>query len=91
MNFTQLIDRLSEETGTTKAHAEMMVKNTLQIIKTELKRGESVKVVGFGTFGRIQRKQRNGRNPLTGKRLIIPARGAVRFKAGEALSSAVRQ
>ena len=91
MNFTQLIDRLSEETGTTKSHAEMMVKNTLQIIKTELKRGESVKIVDFGTFGRIQRKQRNGRNPLTGKKIVIPSRGAVKFRAGEALKAAVRQ
>jgi DNA-binding protein HU-beta len=90
MNKGQLIDRLSEETGTTKANAEMMLENTLQIIRTELKSGKNVKLVGFGTFQKKKRKQRAGRNPQTGKKIIIPAHGFVKFSAGESLKAAVR-
>jgi len=90
MNLAQLVDRLSEETGTSKAHSEMMIKNLTSLIKTELKQGKSVKIIGFGTFQKKVRKQRSGRNPQTGEKLVIPSREFVKFVPGRALVMAAR-
>jgi DNA-binding protein HU-beta len=91
MNLAQLVDRLSEETGVTKIEAESMIKHTIHIIKTEVRQGNFVKIIGFGTFKKIQRKQRNGRNPKTGERIVIPASDSVKFVAGAAFKEVIIQ
>ncbi|MEE9504839.1 MAG: HU family DNA-binding protein, partial [Thermodesulfobacteriota bacterium] len=59
-------------------------------ITKALKKGDSVTLVGFGTFSVSKRKARKGRNPQTGKEIKIPARKVAKFKAGSDLKKAVK-
>ena len=74
MNKAQLIEKVAEKTGLTK---------TLQIIQKSVAKGDEVKLVGFGTFSRLSRKSRNGRNPKTGAPVVIPGSKVPRFKPGK--------
>ena len=89
MNKAELIARIVKETRVSKALASRMVAAALASITKSLKKGESVTLVGFGTFKTTVRKARKGRNPLTGGAIKIPKRKAVRFSAGKALKSAI--
>jgi len=59
--------------------------STFETISGSLKKGQSVRLVGFGTWRKVKRKARPGRNPQTGKKLTIPARNVVKFSAGQNL------
>ena len=83
MNKAQLIEKLAEKTNLTKTQAEAFLDATLEIIQKSVARGDEVKLVGFGTFSRLSRKQRNGRNPKTGAPVIIPGAKVPRFKPGK--------
>ena len=74
MNKAELIDLISGETKSTKAQAERMLDATLECIKKTVKKGDEVKLVGFGTFTKAKRKARMGRNPQTGKSRQFHAR-----------------
>lgn len=89
MNKQELVARIVRETRVSKALATRMVAATLNTITKSLKKGDSVTLVGFGTFKTTVRKARKGRNPLTGGAIKIPKRKAVRFSAGKALKSAI--
>jgi DNA-binding protein HU-beta len=89
MNRQTLIARIARDTRVSKALAARMVAAALGAITTSLKRGDSVTIVGFGTFKTAVRKARAGRNPLTGGAIRIPRRKAVRFSAGKALKTAI--
>lgn len=89
MNKQELIARLVRETRVSKALASRMVASTLATITRSLKKGDTVTLVGFGTFKPAIRKARKGRNPLTGGTIKIPRRKTVRFSAGKALKSAL--
>ena len=90
MNKAQLIDLISAETKSTKAQSERMLDATLECIKKTVKKGDEVKLVGFGTFTKAKRKARMGRNPQTGKSIKIPAAWFPKFRPGAEFKDIVR-
>lgn len=89
MNRKELIEALATKTGSTKADAERNVAAVLEVITATLKKGDSIALVGFGTFEVRKRAARIGRNPATGAELKIKASKAPAFKAGATLKAAV--
>ena len=90
MNKGELVEKVSSSTGTSRAEATRSVNAVLENISKALKKGDSVTLVGFGTFSKVRRKARTGRNPQTGTAIKIKARNAVKFKAGKALKDRVK-
>ena len=72
--------------GKGRPPAEKALSSVLEGISDALKDGESVTLVGFGSFSIAARAARNGRNPQTGKSIQIPAKKVVKFKAGKSLN-----
>ncbi|MBQ3391944.1 MAG: HU family DNA-binding protein [Lachnospiraceae bacterium] len=89
MNKTELIAAISTKAGLTKKDAEKVLKAFTDTVTEELKKGEKVQIVGFGTFEVSERAARDGRNPSTGEPMSIAASKAPRFKAGKALKDAI--
>jgi DNA-binding protein HU-beta len=90
MTKQDLIDQIASETGFTKRQAGQALNAVVDGIKTALKKGERVTLVGFGTFFVAHRKARTGRNPRTQQRIQIPARKVPNFRAGKELKNLVR-
>jgi len=88
MNKTELIEAIATRSNTTKAQAGTMLNGMLDVLQQTLATGNSVQLVGFGTFSVTERASREGRNPATGKIMTIPAKKVVKFKPGKALSEA---
>ena len=89
MNKTELIAAVAEQAEITKKDAEKAVKAFTDVVAAELKKGEKVQLVGFGTFEISERAAREGRNPQTGKTMKIKASKNARFKAGKALKDSL--
>lgn len=89
MNKSDLIDSIATESGLTKADATKALDGTMEAIRKALKSGETVSLVGFGTFAVKDRAARTGRNPKTGEPLQIKASRIPSFKAGKGLKDAV--
>ena len=89
MNKAQLIDEVAKVTCS-KKEAGLAVGATLAAIQKSLKKGDTVTLVGFGTFGVTKRKARKGRNPQTGAAIKIAAKKVPVFKAGKGLKDAVK-
>jgi DNA-binding protein HU-beta len=89
MNKAELIDAVAASAGLSKADATRAVEATLSTITGTLSRGDTVALVGFGTFAVKQRAARTGRNPKTGEEIRIPASKVPGFKAGKALKDSV--
>ena len=89
MNKTELVAAMAEQAGLSKKDAENALKAFVSTVEAELKKGEKVQLVGFGTFEVSQRAAREGRNPQTGKAMKIAASKAPKFKAGKALKDAI--
>jgi DNA-binding protein HU-beta len=89
MNKTELIAAMADQAGLSKKDAEKALKAFTDIVADELKKGEKIQLVGFGTFEVSERAARDGRNPLTGKAMKIPASKAPKFKAGKALKDMI--
>lgn len=89
MNKSELVSAISAKTELTKADTEKALKAFIEVVGEELKKGEKIQLVGFGTFEVIERKARTGRNPSTGKEMKIPASKAPKFKPGKALKETV--
>jgi DNA-binding protein HU-beta len=89
MNKNELIEALAAKTGSTKGDAARAVKGLTEIITDTLQKGDSLSLIGFGTFEVRDRAARNGRNPSTGKELKIAASKVPAFKPGAALKAAV--
>ncbi|MCI5569711.1 MAG: HU family DNA-binding protein [Candidatus Alectryocaccobium sp.] len=89
MRKKELAEAIAKKTGLTKANSELAVQAFIDVIGEELKNGESVQLIGFGTFDVLDRPARMGRNPLTGKDIEIKASKSPRFKAGKALKDKV--
>ena len=85
MNKTELTAAIAEQAGISKKDAEKALKAFTDVVADELKKGEKVQLVGFGTFEVVERAAREGRNPQSGKPMKIAASKAPRFKAGKAL------
>lgn len=89
MNKTELIAAIAEQAEISKKDAEKALKAFVDVETEQLKEGEKVQLVGFGTFEVSERAAREGRNPQTGKTMKIAACKAPKFKAGKALKDAV--
>ena len=89
MNKAQLIDEVAKVTCT-KKEADVAISATLAAIQKALKKGDTVTLVGFGTFKVSKRKARKGRNPQTGKEIKIAAKKVPVFKAGKGFKDAVK-
>ena len=91
MNKTELIAAMADQAELSKKDAEAALKAFVDVIAAELKKGEKVQLVGFGTFEVAERAAREGRNPQTGKTMKIEASKAPKFKAGKALKDMVNE
>ena len=91
MNKTELITAIAEQAELSKKDAEKALKAFTDIVTEELKKGEKIQLVGFGTFEVTERAAREGRNPQTNEPMSIPASKAPKFKAGKALKDAVNE
>ena len=89
MNKTELVAAVAEQADISKKDAEKALKAGGDVVTEEMKKGEKVQLVGFGTFEVSERAAREGRNPQTGKTMKIEACKAPKFKAGKALKDAV--
>lgn len=89
MNKAELIDQIASDTGLTKAQAGEALNSFTSAVTNTLKKGETVTLVGFGTFSVSARAARNGRNPQTGEVIKIKATKVPKFKAGKDLATTV--
>ena len=89
MNKNDLISSVAGGAGLSKADATKAVDAVFDNIETALRRGDTVRLVGFGTFSVANRKASTGRNPRTGAAIQIPASKQPKFKAGKGLKDAV--
>lgn len=90
MNKADLVKRMAEIAGTTKANAEKLLDAFMQSVEEAISKGDKVVLVGFGTFQVVKRAARSGRNPRTGEPLKIPAKKIVKFAPGKKLEDAAK-
>ena len=89
MNKADMIEQIAQAAEVSKSAAERAVDALVSAIKSSLKKGDMVTLVGFGTFYVGKRKAREGRNPRTGEPLKIAAAKVPKFRAGKALKDAI--
>lgn len=89
MNKSELIDAIADSADISKAAAGRALEGTVAAITSALQSGDTVSIVGFGTFSVRERAARTGRNPKTGEALQIKASKAPGFKAGKVFKDAV--
>jgi DNA-binding protein HU-beta len=89
MNKSELIDSIADHADISKAKAGMALDGMVSAITGALKNGDTVSLIGFGTFSVRDRAARMGRNPRTGEEIQIKASRNPAFKAGKALKDAV--
>ena len=89
MNRTELVAAMEEKTQLSKKDAEAALKAFVDVVSEEMKKGEKVQLVGFGTFEVSERAAREGRNPQTGEKMTIEASKSPKFKAGKALKDVI--
>ncbi len=89
MNKQELISKIAQDTGITKANAAAAIDSFIEGITRSLKKGQPITFIGFGTFKTAHRKARTARNPQTGAAVKVPKRRVVRFSAGKALKTAL--
>ncbi len=91
MNRTELVAAIAKKTELSKKDAEKALKAFTEVVAEELKKGEKIQLVGFGTFEVSKRAARTGRNPQTGATMKIKASKTPKFKAGKALKDVVNK
>ncbi len=91
MNKTELVAAIADKAGISKKDASASLSAFTEVVTEELKKGEKIQLVGFGTFEVSKRAAREGRNPQTGATMKIAASKAPKFKAGKALKDAVNK
>jgi DNA-binding protein HU-beta len=89
MNKSDLIEAMASDAGISKAAAGKALDSMMANVKSALRGGGKVSLVGFGSFSVSARAARDGRNPQTGATIKIPARNVVKFKAGSELKGSV--
>ncbi|WP_454875356.1 HU family DNA-binding protein [Paraburkholderia xenovorans] len=89
MNKQELVDVVAAKTGASKAAAAATVDALIGTITTAVTKGDTVQLIGFGSFSTGARAARVGRNPATGAEIQIPAAKTVKFTAGKAFKDAV--
>lgn len=90
MTKAELVAEIAKEAGITKAQAEQAVEGFVSAVSDALVSGDKITMVGFGTFSVGERQQREGHNPRTGEKIIIPASKTVKFKAGKGLCEKIK-
>ncbi len=83
MNKGELVDRISQKATVTKKQADAVLSAAIETIMEAVSDGDKVTLVGFGSFERRDRKEREGRNPKTGEKMSIPATQVPAFSAGK--------
>ena len=91
MNKAELVEAVASATDSSKAAVDEMLNATISTIIKAVTKGDSVQLVGFGTFGSGKRAARTGRNPSTGETIKIAAARTVKFSAGKAFKDAVNK
>jgi DNA-binding protein HU-beta len=90
MTKVELVEKMANDAGITKAAAGKALNSFMEGVTKALKKKDGkVTLVGFGTFSKVRRKARKGRNPQTGEAIKIKAKNAVKFKAGKKLKDSV--
>ena len=89
MNRMELVAAIAERSELSKKDAEKALKAFTDVVAEELKKGEQIQLVGFGTFKVSERAAREGRNPQTGETMQIKASKSPKFTAGKALKDAL--
>ncbi len=89
MNKQDLINAVAETAGLSKTDAAKSVDAVFDVITDSLKKGDEVRLVGFGNFTVTRRKESTGRNPRTGAELTLKASNTPKFRAGKGLKDAV--
>ena len=89
MNKNDLIGAVADTSGLSKSQASSAVESVFDTISSALKKGDEVRLVGFGTFSVARRKASTGRNPRTGEPMKIKASNQPKFKAGKGLKDSV--
>lgn len=90
MNKTDLINAIAEKANLSKVQAKAALDATINTISEQLANGDKVALIGFGTFAVSEKTARTGINPRTKEKIEIPARKAVKFKAGAELNDVVK-
>lgn len=90
MNKTELINAIAEKANLSKVQAKAALDATINTISEQLAIGDKVALIGFGTFAVSEKTARTGINPRTKEKIEIPARKAVKFKAGAELNDVVK-
>ena len=91
MNKTELVDVIAKECDLSKVAAQRVLESLLDNIVATVAKGDSIQLVGFGTFASGKRAARTGRDPRTGESINIPAATTVKFSAGKAFKDAVNK
>ncbi len=89
MHKAELVAKVAESAGITKAQAQESLNAITDTITDALSTGDTVSLIGFGTFSIRQRSERKGKNPQTGAEITIPASKSVGFKPGKSLKDSV--
>jgi DNA-binding protein HU-beta len=90
MTKAELIEKMAKDAGITKVAAGKALESFVESVKKALKKKDGkITLVGFGSFSKVRRKARKGRNPQTGEAIKIKAHNTVKFKAGKKLNDAV--
>jgi DNA-binding protein HU-beta len=89
VNKSELIEHIAADADISKAAATRALESAIDSITTALKKGDSVSLVGFGTFEVSKRAERSGRNPATGAAITIKAASVPKFRPGKALKDAL--
>jgi DNA-binding protein HU-beta len=90
MTKTELVSKMAEKAGISKANAEKALKAFMEAVQEALAKGDKIALVGFGTFSVAERAAREGRNPKTGEKITIPSCKVVKFKPGHELKKVVK-
>ncbi len=90
MNKSELVESISSSAGLSKADAQRALDSTIDSITQALKQGDTVSLIGFGTFSVKERAARTGRNPSTGETIQIKASKTPSFKAGKGFKDAIK-
>ncbi|SFU26321.1 HU family DNA-binding protein [Paraburkholderia aspalathi] len=91
MNKQELIDAVASATGTSKASTGEVVDAVLKVVSKAVAAGDTVQLIGFGSFSQGTRSARTGRNPATGQEIQIAASKTVKFTAGKVFKEAVNR
>ncbi len=89
MNKGELVDAVAKKTDKTKKDVDAIITAALEIVMEAVSEDKKVTLVGFGSFERRERKQREGRNPQTGDKMTIPATKVPAFSAGKSFKELV--